>query len=89
VNVSSILLATICLAFGFGGSPRWRRRKAPALAFAALLAAAFVAQFLTLHRGAPYGITNRIFVAILMASLLSTSLWLKSAASEKQEIETA
>jgi hypothetical membrane protein len=76
VNVVSILVSALCLAFSYGGSPSWRRRRMPALVFAGLLAAAFAAQFLTLHRGAPYGITNRIFVAILMAWLISNSLWL-------------
>jgi hypothetical membrane protein len=87
VNVVSILLSTICLALSYGGSPDWRRRRTPALAFAGLLIVAFVAQFLTLHRGAPYGITNRLFVAVLMAWLLSNSLWLKSVVTRKNEIE--
>lgn len=63
--------------------PRWHRRRIPALIFAGLLIAAFVAQFLTLHRGAPYGITNRLFVAVLMAWLISNSLWLSSALKQK------
>lgn len=81
VNVVSIFVSTLCLAFSYGGSPLWRRRRAPALTFAALLAAAFVAQFLTLHRGAPYGITNRLFVVVLLAWLISNSLWLRSVAT--------
>ena len=89
VNVVSILISTICLALSYGGNPRWRRRRTPALIFAGLLIAAFVAQFLILHRGAPYGIANRLFIAVLMAWLISNSLWLKSAMIEKREIETA
>lgn len=89
VNVVSVLLSTICLGLSYAGSPLWRRRRTPALAFAGLLVVAFVAQFLTLHRGAPYGITNRLFVAVLMAWLISNSLWLKSAVTKKHEIETA
>lgn len=79
VNVVSIVLSTLCLALSYGGSPAWRRRRVPALIFAGLLIVAFVAQFMTLHRGAPYGITNRLFVAVLMAWLISNSLWLASA----------
>lgn len=83
VNVVSIFVSTLCLAFSYGGSPSWRHRRTPALLFAGLLALAFVAQFLTLHRGAPYGIANRLFVAVLMAWLISNSLWLARIASER------
>jgi len=83
VNVVSIFVSTLCLAFSYGGSPTWQRRRTPALIFAGMLAIAFVAQFLTLHRGAPYGITNRLFVAVLLAWLISNSLWLKSAADQR------
>jgi hypothetical protein len=89
VNVVSILISTICLGLSYAGSRHWRRRRTPALAFVGLLIVAFVAQFLTLHPGAPYGITNRLFVVILMAWLISNSLWLKSAVTEKRAIETA
>lgn len=88
VNVLSIFVSTLCLAFSYGGSPDWCRRRTPALIFAGLLAIAFVAQFLTLHRGAPYGITNRLFVAVLMAWLISNSLWLRFAASQRHRRET-
>jgi len=60
-----------------------------AIAFAGLLIAAFVAQYLTLHKGSPYGITNRLFVAVLMAWLISKSLWLKSPMIERRELGTA
>jgi len=79
VNVVGIFVSTLCLAVSYGGDPAWRRRRTPALVFAGLLVVAFVAQFLTLRRGAPYGITNRLFVAVLMAWLISNSLWLASA----------
>jgi len=83
VNIVSVLLSTICLGLSYSGSPSWRRHRTPALVFAGLLIVAFVAQYLTLHRGAPYGITNRLFVAVLMASLISNSLWLKSVVTRK------
>jgi hypothetical protein len=78
VNIVSILLSTISLGLSYRASPDWRRRSTPALAFVGLLIVAFVAQYLTLRRGAPYGITNRLFVAVLMAWLISRSLWLRS-----------
>jgi len=86
VNVVSICASTLCLALSYGGSPRWHRRRTPALVLAGLLIVAFVAQFMTLHRGAPYGITNRLFVAVLMAWLISNSLWLKSAGSNAHAV---
>lgn len=89
VNIVSLVISTICLGSSYGSSPRWRRHRVAALAFAGLLILAFVAQYLTLHRGAPYGITNRLFVAVLMAWLISNSIWLKSAAAEKHDIDAA
>ncbi|HEX7854973.1 MAG TPA: DUF998 domain-containing protein [Sphingobium sp.] len=83
VNVLSLFASTLCLALSYGGSQDWRPYGMPALIFAGLLAIAFLAQFLTLHRGAPYGITNRLFVAVLMAWLISNSLWLRTIASAK------
>ena len=85
VNIVSILLSTICLGLSYGGSPDWRRRRTPALVLVALLVAAFVAQYLTLHRGAPYGITNRLFVAVLMAWFIANSLWLRAVVMGKAE----
>lgn len=80
-NVVSIFVSALCLALSYGGDLRWRGRRAWALIFAGLLVLAFIAQFLMLHRGMPYGITNRLFVAVLMAWLIANSLWLKTAAS--------
>ena len=39
-------------------------------------------QFLTLHRGAPYGIANRLFVSLLFAWLLTTSIHLLKVARQ-------
>lgn len=79
VNIVSLFVSAVLLAAGYGGSDYWRRRRRPAFAFAILLLVAFVAQYLTLHRGAPYGVTNRLFVAVLMAWLTSNALWLRAA----------
>jgi hypothetical protein len=78
VNIVSIVSSTICLGLSYAGSPRWRRHRAAALAFAGLLIAAFVAQYLTLHKGAPYGITNRLFVGLMVTWFITNSLWLKA-----------
>lgn len=80
VNITSLLLAAICLGLGTAASPHWRRRRIPALALAGLLVITFAAQIMTLHKGAPYGLTNRLFVATLMLWLIVTSLWLRTSA---------
>ncbi len=82
VNIVSILLSTICLALSYARNPDWRRHRAVALAFSGLLIVAFVAQYLTLHKGAPYGITNRLFVAVLITWLILNGFWLRSSASK-------
>jgi len=50
---------------------------------AAVVVIAFVLQFLTLHRGAPYGLANRFFVAMLLAWLLMTSIRLRVLARDR------
>ena len=80
VNIVAILLSAVSFALSYGGDEYWRRRRAFALGLSALLVVAFLAQFFTLHRGAPYGVTNRAFVAVLMFWLISTSLWLRQSA---------
>ncbi|MCW6532589.1 DUF998 domain-containing protein [Sphingomonas sp. MMSM20] len=89
VNIVSILLSTICLSLSYAAEPRWRPRRAAVLVSAGLLIAAFIGQYLTLHRGAPYGITNRLFVAALITWLILNSLWLKLAMIQRREFGTA
>ncbi|WP_242126473.1 DUF998 domain-containing protein [Sphingobium sp. Sx8-8] len=89
VNIVSVLLSTLCLALSYALEPRWRAHRSAALALAGLLLAAFVAQYLTLHRGAPYGITNRLFVAVLIAWLLSNGLWLQSSMIRSRQRDPA
>lgn len=78
VNIVSILASTICLALSYINDPRRRPHVRVALALAGLLIAAFLAQYLTLHRGAPFGVTNRLFVTVLIVWLLTNSFWLRS-----------
>jgi hypothetical protein len=89
VNIVSIVSSAICLGLSYASSPRWRRRRPAGLAFAGFLIVAFVAQYLTLHKGAPYGITNRLFVAVLMAWFISNSLWLRSVIIHDRKIDVA
>jgi len=83
VNIVSIMLSSICLSVSYIRDTQWKRHRAPALALAGAMILAFVAQYLTLHRGAPYGVTNRLFVAVLIVWFLANSLWLRSVASNR------
>ena len=69
VNIVCMLAAIPLLSFGFGPTSRLRsfRRTTLALAFAVVLT--FLLQFFTLRKGMPYGLTNRLFVIVLLAWL--------------------
>ncbi len=77
VNVGSLLLATTVLSASFGRHPRWRPYRRTSITLTSLVVVAFVLQFITLHRGAPYGLTNRFFVAVLFAWFLATAIRLR------------
>jgi len=47
-----------------------------------LILIAFVIQFRTLHRGMPYGLANRLFLAVLFAWFFATSFRLHALARE-------
>lgn len=80
VNVGSIIVATVLLSVSFGTSPRWRTYRSTALVLTLLILVAFVIQFRTLHRGMPYGLANRLFVAVLFAWFLATAFRLRTLA---------
>lgn len=80
VNIGSILLAIVLLSVSFGSQPRWRPYRRTALTLAGLVVLAIVLQFLTLHKGAPYGLANRLAVTVLLAWLLATSIRLRAVA---------
>jgi hypothetical protein len=84
VNVCSLILCALLFAVSFHQSEDWRGYRWIGLALAIALLAAFVAQFLTLHRGAPYGLTNRLFVAVLMVWFVTTALQLRRVAIARQ-----
>src|SRR5205823_9001042 len=73
----------VLLSVSFGSDPRWHTYRRTALTMAAVVVIAFVLQFLTLHRGAPYGLANRFFVAMLLAWLLTTSIRLRVLARDR------
>ncbi len=64
-NVVSIVLATSLLSVGFWIDPRWRSFRRLAVALTSLIVIGVIVQFLTLQRGAPFGLANRCFAATL------------------------
>jgi hypothetical membrane protein len=84
VNIVSIILASLLLSISFGGHPRWRSYRRTAVALAIWVVLAFVLQFFTLHRGMPYGLTNRFFVVAILAWLLTTSFRLRAVSGAEE-----
>jgi len=80
VNIVSISIAALTLSLSFGADPRWKSARLPALLIVAALLGAFVVQYMTLHRGAPYGFTNRAFVLVVMSWLFFVAFSLKKVA---------
>ena len=81
VNIVSLFLAALSLSVSMGADAHWKSLRTPALILVAALAIAFVAQAMTLHRGAPYGITNRIFVVVLISWLMLIAVRLRTVSS--------
>lgn len=85
VNVFSILIAVPLISFGLR-SPVWKIFRPAAITLSILVVLAFVLQFLTLHKGMPYGITNRIFVITLYAWGATLAVRLKSLPTDIKQI---
>jgi len=83
VNIVSISVAALTSSFSFGADPRWKSARLPALLLAIALIGAFVVQYLTLHRGAPYGFTNRAFVLAVMSWLFFAAFSLGRRAQDR------
>lgn len=77
VNVGSLALAIVLLTASFRDL-RWRSYQRTSIVLLFLMALAFVFQFLTLHKGAPYGVANRFFVSVVLAWLIATSIRLRN-----------
>ncbi|HEY6901095.1 MAG TPA: DUF998 domain-containing protein [Puia sp.] len=77
INIVSIIFSAAFLTVGFRSHPLWRSFQGTAVVLTLLVFIAFFIQFFTLHRGAPYGLTNRLFVVVLFAWFLITSMRLR------------
>jgi hypothetical protein len=73
VNITSIVLAALLTAVVALRDARWRANRVPGVVLALLLVVAVAVQFKTLHRGMPYGIANRVVIAVMMAWLVVTA----------------
>ncbi len=82
VNVASIILAIVLLSVSFRSDARWRAHRGTAMTLTAMILLAFVFQFYTLFFPGPHGIANRLFVTLLLAWLLSTTIRLRALARE-------
>ena len=82
VNIGSIILGTALLSLSFGSDYRWRTYRRTALMLVSLILIAFILQFLTLHRGMPYGYTNRLLVITLGGWFFGTSMRLRTIARD-------
>jgi len=80
VNIVSISIAALTLSLSFGAEPRWKSACLPSLLIVVALIGAFIVQYLTLHRGAPYGYTNRAFVLVVMSWLFFVAFRLRKVA---------
>jgi len=77
VNVGCMITATVLISASLGGMPRMRDFRQTSWMLTGLILVAFVVQFLTLHKGMPYGLANRFFVIVLLIWLLAISLRLR------------
>jgi hypothetical protein len=68
-----MLFAIPLLSFSFGQKSGLRPFRPVALALALAVVLAFLLQFFTLRKGMPYGLTNRLFVVVLLSWLICTA----------------
>ena len=80
VNISSLVGASVLLAGSFFGQPRWRVHRPAMVGLTLAWIAAVALQFLTLHPGAPYGLANRVVVAVMLAWSIATARSLRAPA---------
>lgn len=77
VNVASLVLAAVLLAIVALRDARWRVHRLWGTVLALLLVLALVVQIKTMHRGMPYGLANRVFVAVMSCWFVVTAVRLR------------
>jgi hypothetical membrane protein len=83
VNVVSLLLAITLFSAACGKDERWRRYQRTSLLLTGLIVLAFVLQFLSFHKGAPFGLANRFLLVALFAWILATAFRLRAIAASR------
>jgi hypothetical protein len=76
-----MLIAIPLLSLGFANGSRLRSFRPVALTLAVAVVLSFLLQFFTLRRGMPYGLTNRLFVVVLLSWLICTAARLRAPVS--------
>lgn len=77
VNVGSLVLTAVLIGVVSMRDERWRAHRPLAVGLALLLMLALIVQFKTLHRGMPYGLANRFFVAVMVTWFVVTAMRLR------------
>jgi hypothetical protein len=77
VNIVCMLVAIPLLSFGFGKKSSLQSFRPVALTLALAVVLTFLLQFFTLRKGMPYGLTNRLFVVVLLSWLICTAARLR------------
>jgi hypothetical protein len=83
VNVVSLLLGITLLSAACGKDVRWRSYQRTALLLTGLIVVAFVLQFLSFRKGAPYGLANRFLLVALSAWIFATAFRLRAVAASR------
>ena len=83
VNVVSLLLAIMLLSTACGRDERWRSYQRTSLSLAGLIILAFVLQFLSFRKGAPFGLANRFLLVALSAWIFATAFRLRMVAANR------
>jgi len=83
VNVVSLLLAILLFSAACGRDERWRSFQRTSLLLAGLIVIAFVLQFLSFRKGAPFGLANRFLLVTLFAWIFATSFRLRAIAASR------
>lgn len=86
VNVGSAFVTSVLLSASFGRDIRWRSYQRTSIVLTALLVVAFVLQFLTLHKGMPFGLANRFFVVVALSWSITVSYRLRTLGRRQETI---
>lgn len=73
INTLSMIGAVFLVSLGCGAPGPWRTFRRTSWTLFLAVVASVVLQFLTLHKGAPYGLANRLFCLVLLSWLIAAA----------------